>query len=155
MLRRNYHPLPQDNISTMQSAGTPVLFHSIFGAPAIIMLAQWSEAIGPRPRPGRSCTPHGSMIDSVLLRASATPAPSSFPLFLRSWKPQVRTSILTCCIATGPIRPPSFPRSKVSRVRLRKCPPRETDRVYPHWPVSFLAAHGTVRYNDRARKEDC
>jgi hypothetical protein len=25
----------------------------------------------------------------------------------------------------------------------------EPDKVYPQWPVSFLAAYGTVRYNDR------
>jgi hypothetical protein len=35
-------------------------------------------------------------------------------------------------------------------VRLRKCPPQNpTGSIHPQWPVSFLAAYGTVRYNDR------
>ena len=89
----------------------PVRFYSIFGAPVPIVLARWSESIRPGPGP-RFCTSHGSMIDSVLPRASATPGPSSFPLILQSWKPQARTSILTCCVATEPKRTPSFPDSR-------------------------------------------
>ena len=34
-------------------------------------------------------------------------------------------------------------------MRLRKRPPGEPYRVYPLWPVSFLAAQGIVWYNDR------
>ena len=109
--------ISQRNISTMQSAGTPARLYSIFGAPVLIVLAQCSEAIGPR----RSCTSHGSMEDSVLLRASATPGPSSFPLILCA-------SILTCCITTDT---QFSPIQGLPRALVLVSTAAEPDRAYP------------------------
>jgi hypothetical protein len=74
---------------------------------------------------------------------------ASFPLTLRNWKPQAHRSILTCCFATEPRRTPSFSPIQGLPRALAQVSTTEPDKVYPQWAVSFLAAYGTILYNDR------
>jgi hypothetical protein len=144
MWRRNCHPLPEDKpeeISQRYRELGPqydsILF---FGAPPTLRVRRHRSLHGSRQR-----RPHH-------LFGLPLPGPSSFPLTLRSWKPQAHTSIFDC-IATEPRRTHRFPRSKLfqslPRALAQVSTTAEPDQVYLQWPVSFLAlAYGTDPYND-------
>jgi hypothetical protein len=83
-------------------------FLSIFGAPVLIVLAPWFEAIGPRP----------------ISLASATPGPSQFPVDPAKLKNSSMDINLGLLYRNGTKTSTQFSLSKVSRVRLRKCPPQ-------------------------------
>ena len=80
-----------------------------FGAPALIVLAQWSKAIAPKSEPSRSYASPSSSSQSAWFYDRQRPHLFGLPPrgFLRSWK-QARTPTLTCCIATEPIEHPIF-----------------------------------------------
>jgi hypothetical protein len=110
------------NVSTMQSAETPVRFYSI-------LWCSCPDSTRPVVRSNRTKTLAKTLLQlAIIAIAVYMLGPSSFPLTSRSWKSQTRTLILTCCIATEPRRTPNCPQSKVSHVRLRKYPTQNLTR---------------------------
>ena len=130
MCRRNCPRVSRRNISTMQSAasGTPVRFHSIFWC-----CCPDSTRPMDRSQDRDKALLHFAFVviavymvlDNVILISLGFrhARSASFPLTLRNWKPQAHRSILTCCFPQrNHDKHPNFPRFKVSRVRLPKCP---------------------------------
>ncbi|KAH8991865.1 hypothetical protein EDB86DRAFT_1532851 [Lactarius hatsudake] len=90
-----------------------------------------------------------SMIESARTPSSLEMGPNRRLVLTRptspSWKPRAP---MTCCVAMEPKRITSPPILGLPPA-LTQMSSTDPDRVNPRWPVSFMAASGTVTDNDR------
>jgi hypothetical protein len=137
MWRRNYQPPPQD-----KSDGYPndaERWHPIVRSNRAKTLLLFGFVI--------IAVSAATAIDSVLIISLG------FRYARYVWYPSSPAKLetprtLTCSIATEPRRVRRSPQFNLPRA-LAQVSSAEPDKVYPQWPVSYLAAYGTVPYNDR------